>query len=68
LPGDKAVILEWRPPAQSMMASQLMEVDQRNGLLAYVTSVENELKRHNELRGLMGMAVSNPKSGLYCIH
>ena len=41
-----------------MMASQLMEVDQRNGLLAYVTGVETELKRHNELRGLMGMAVS----------
>jgi hypothetical protein len=62
LHGDRAIILEWRPPAQSMMASQLMEVDQRNGLQAYVASVEEELRRHNELRGLMGMAVSHTKA------
>lgn len=58
LPGDKAGISEWSPPTQSMMASQLMEVDQHRDLSTYVTNVEEELKKHNELRPLMGMAVS----------
>ncbi|TID14050.1 hypothetical protein E2P81_ATG07117 [Venturia nashicola] len=58
LPGDKAIISDWTPPVQSMMASQLMEVDQLRGLTAYVANVEEELKKHNELRPLMGLAVS----------
>ncbi|PNS17250.1 PH and SEC7 domain-containing protein [Sphaceloma murrayae] len=49
--GDKAHLEEWKPPAQSMMASQLMEVDQLKGLKDYVASVEAELQKHNELRG-----------------
>jgi hypothetical protein len=58
LPGDKANISDWTPPTQSMMASQLMEIDQLRGLTAYVANVEEELKKHNDYRGLMGMAVS----------
>ena len=57
IPGDRVLISEWTPPVQSMMASQLMEVDQLRALTAYVTNVEEELKKHNELRGLMAMAV-----------
>ncbi|KAH0835206.1 Sec7 domain protein [Fonsecaea pedrosoi] len=56
LPGDKAHISEWMPPQQSMFASQLMEVDQLRALQTYVTNVEEELQRHNELRGLMLLA------------
>lgn len=59
LPGDKVQVSEWSPPTQSMMASQLMEVDQLRELSTYVANVEEELKRHNELRPLMGMAVSS---------
>ncbi|PSK38509.1 PH and SEC7 domain-containing protein [Elsinoe australis] len=58
LPGDKAHLEDWKPPAQSMMASQLMEVDQLQGLKDYVASVEAELTRHNELRGQMPGAYS----------
>jgi hypothetical protein len=58
LPGDKVTITEWRPPVSSMMASQLMEIDQRSALLAYVKEVEEELVKHNELRPLMAKAVS----------
>lgn len=57
LPGDKVQITEWSPPVQSMMASNLMEVDQLRALTNYVANVEGELKRHNELRALMGSAV-----------
>jgi hypothetical protein len=64
LPGDKVVISDWSPPTQSMMASQLMEVDQHKDLSTYVVNVEEELKKHNELRSLMGMAVSHPRSHL----
>lgn len=56
--GDKAQISDWTPPVQSMMASNLMEVDQLRALTNYVFNVEEELKRHNELRGLMGCSVS----------
>jgi hypothetical protein len=58
LPGDRVLISDWTPPVQSMMASQLMEVDQLRQLNAYVQNVEIELHKHNELRPLMGMAVS----------
>lgn len=58
LPGDKVSILEWEPPSQSMMASQLMEVDQLRQLTAYVKGQEEELERHNELKHAIELAVS----------
>jgi Pleckstrin homology domain len=58
LPGDKVAINEWTPPQQSMMASQLMEVDQLRTLQAYVKNVEDELAKHNELRPAMQLAFS----------
>jgi len=58
LPGDKVHLAAWHPPTQSMMASQLMEVDQLKGLSAYVKNVEMELERHNELKGAIELAVS----------
>ena len=61
LPGDKAVISDWSPPPQSMVASALMEVDQLRALTTYVKNIEDELQKHNELRGPMLLAVS-PKS------
>lgn len=59
LPGDRATISDWRPPASSMLPSQLLEIDQLRSLKAYITSVENELERHNELRGAIPLAYSN---------
>ena len=58
LPGDKVQLADWAPPSQSMMASQLMEVDQLRGLRAYVASVEAELAAHQELKGAIELAVS----------
>lgn len=58
MPGDRTYINEWNPPQQSMFASQLLEVDQLRALQAYVNSVEEELQRHNELRGAMQLAYS----------
>lgn len=58
LPGDKVTINDWTPPQQSMVASALMEVDQLRQLLGYVRKIEEELQRHNELRGPMLLAVS----------
>jgi hypothetical protein len=58
LPGDKVQLAEWHPPSQSMMASQLMEVDQLKALMAYVSNVEAELARHNELKQGIELAVS----------
>lgn len=58
MPADKAVIQEWQPPTQSMMASQLMEVDQLKQLTAYVESSEEELEKHNELKHAIELAVS----------
>ena len=59
LPGDRAHINEWAPPQQSMFASQLLEVDQLRALQTYVKNVEEELQRHNELRGPMLLAFSS---------
>lgn len=56
--GDKAQIAEWHPPSQSMMASQLMEVDQLKALTAYVSNMECELGKHNELKHAIDLAVS----------
>ena len=58
LPGDRVHLSDWNPPQQSMMASALMEVDQLKGLIAYVKNVEDELQKHNELRGPMLLAFS----------
>ncbi|RMZ82226.1 hypothetical protein DV738_g1912, partial [Chaetothyriales sp. CBS 135597] len=58
LPGDRSFINEWQPPQQSMMASQLLEVDQLKALQAYVNTVEEELQKHNEMRGPMMLAFS----------
>ena len=57
LPGDKVPISDWSPPSQSMLASQLLEVDQLKALSAYVRNVEEELRKHNELRGAILLAV-----------
>ena len=57
LPGDKANLDDWKPPVQSMMASQLMEVDQLKALKDYITSIESDLSKHNELRQPLGLAV-----------
>ena len=56
LPGDRVFISEWSPPTQSMAASQLMEVDQLRALSTYVKNIEEELRKHNELRGPMLLA------------
>lgn len=59
LPGDKIHISEWAPPQQSMFASHLMEVDQLKALQSYVSNVEEELQKHNELRSLMLVAFTS---------
>jgi hypothetical protein len=59
MPGDKAQITDWQPPSQSMMASQLMEVDQLRSLQTYVDNVEAELETHNELKHGIELAVSH---------
>lgn len=58
LPGDKVNLADWSPPTSSMMASNLMEVDQLRALTDYVKNVEEELARHNELRAPMLIAFS----------
>jgi hypothetical protein len=58
-PGDRAHINDWKPPAASMLPSQLLEIDQLRSLSAYVASVENELERHNELRSAVSLAYTN---------
>ncbi|KAF9701208.1 hypothetical protein EKO04_000787 [Ascochyta lentis] len=50
LPGDKVILSDWSPPTASMMASNLMEVDQLRALTDYVKTIEGELAHHNELR------------------
>ncbi|KAH0538034.1 hypothetical protein FGG08_005346 [Glutinoglossum americanum] len=59
LPGDRINISDWTPPQQSMMASQLHEKDQLHALLTYVKNIEEELQKHNELRGAMLLAFSS---------
>ncbi|KAH8595208.1 hypothetical protein B0O99DRAFT_594786 [Bisporella sp. PMI_857] len=56
LPGDRITIADWTPPTQSMRASNLMEPDQLRTLQTYVTSIENELQKHNQLRSPMLLA------------
>ncbi|KAI5204217.1 hypothetical protein E4T39_03813 [Aureobasidium subglaciale] len=59
LPGDRAHIADWKPPAASMLPSQLLEIDQLRSLKAYVASIETELERHNELRTAVNLAYTN---------
>ncbi|KAF2233718.1 hypothetical protein EV356DRAFT_533485 [Viridothelium virens] len=58
LPGDKVMITDWQPPVASMMASQLLEVDQLTALTEYVKSLEEDLSKHQELRIRMQNAYS----------
>jgi hypothetical protein len=58
LPGDRIAISDWSPPTQSMRASNLMETDQLRSLMDYVTGIEDELQKHNQLRSPMLLAVS----------
>ena len=62
LPGDKILISDWTPPQQSMMASALKEEDQLKGLKLYVSSIEEDIRKHTELRSLMFLAVSTDHS------
>ncbi|KAL8647551.1 MAG: hypothetical protein Q9210_005491 [Variospora velana] len=59
LPGDRAIVSDWTPPQQSMVASVLLEVDQLKALTTYVKNIEDELQKHNELRGPMSLAFSS---------
>lgn len=65
LPGDKAHIADWKPPAASMLPSQLLEVDQLRSLNAYVSSIETDLDRHGDLRNAIAVAYSNRNGGNY---
>ncbi|KAI5304527.1 hypothetical protein KEM56_006402 [Ascosphaera pollenicola] len=53
LPGDKINIAEWTPPQQSMVSSALGEKEQIRVIQNYMTSVIEELRHHNDLRGPM---------------
>lgn len=68
MPGDKAQITDWQPPSQSMMASQLMEVDQLRSLQTYVDNVEAELETHNELKHAIELAVSYCLTRHFVVH
>jgi hypothetical protein len=63
LPGDRVMISDWTPPTQSMRASNLMEQDQLNTLIAYVRGIEEELQKHNQLRSSMLLAVRSIPPG-----
>ncbi|GAB7352140.1 hypothetical protein MBLNU459_g2630t1 [Dothideomycetes sp. NU459] len=65
LPGDKAHISDWQPPAASMLPSQLLEVDQLRSLKAYVCSIEMELDKHGDLRNAISFAYNNRNGGNY---
>ena len=65
LAGDKANINDWSPPQQSMMASQLLEVDQLRNLQTYVKNVEEDLQKHNELRAAMLSAFSTRSPNMH---
>ncbi|KIH91306.1 sec7 domain containing protein [Sporothrix brasiliensis 5110] len=56
LPGDRIAIAEWMPPAQSLRPSNAAEPQQLQTLMAYVQSIESELKSHNALRSPMLLA------------
>ncbi|MDI1484924.1 MAG: hypothetical protein OHK93_000058 [Ramalina farinacea] len=64
LPGDKVMINDWTPPPQSLASSALLEVDQLKALCNYVKNIEDELQKHNELRGavLLTFSPRNPNA------
>ena len=61
LPADRIVLGSWQPPQQSLMPSKLPEVEQLTALKNYVSSIEEELAKHNELRPGVVLAFS-PRS------
>ncbi|KAK4207191.1 hypothetical protein QBC37DRAFT_380330 [Rhypophila decipiens] len=61
LPGDRIHIAEWTPPTQSMRPSNFSEQEQREALLNYVRTIEEELTAHNQLRSPMLLAFT-PRS------
>lgn len=58
LPADKITISEWTPPTQNLRRSELSEEEQLGVLEEYVRNCEEELDRHNGIRGGMGVAFS----------
>lgn len=58
LPADRIHINDWTPPQQSMVAATLSEAEQLEALRTYVKNVEEELQKHNDLRGPMMLAFS----------
>ena len=58
LPGDRAVIADWLPPAASMMGSRLLEVDQLRTIKTYLLSVRMDLRQHLRVKEGMEKAVS----------
>ncbi|KAK0610397.1 hypothetical protein B0T17DRAFT_544405 [Bombardia bombarda] len=56
LPGDRIHIAEWTPPTQSMRPSNVSEGDQREELIKYIRTLEEELQTHNSLRSPMQLA------------
>ncbi|KAI0165364.1 hypothetical protein GGR52DRAFT_585403 [Hypoxylon sp. FL1284] len=56
LPGDRVHIAEWTPPTQSLRPSNCSEAEQLETLDTYVKSVEEDLKKHNQLRSPMLLA------------
>ncbi|KAI1385855.1 uncharacterized protein F4822DRAFT_356186 [Hypoxylon trugodes] len=56
LPGDRIHIAEWTPPAQSLRPSNSSEAEQLDVLETYVKSIEEDLKKHNQLRSPMLLA------------
>lgn len=59
--GDAVVLNNWTAPQQSMNRSGLREGKQLEALKAYINSVEEDLRLHNEFRSAVDLAVS------YCL-
>lgn len=58
MPGDAINLSTWTPPQQSMTRSGLREGRQLEALKAYIGSVEEDLRLHNEFRSAVDIAVS----------
>lgn len=59
---EKVHIMDWTPPMASTLPSQLLEVDQLRSLKAYVSSIEMELDKHQELRNAVSEVYTNKNS------
>ncbi|KAI5287068.1 hypothetical protein KEM52_001771 [Ascosphaera acerosa] len=55
-PGDRVDIADWAAPQQSMFASALSEADQLCALEKYLTRLEDDMRRHIEVRLPMARA------------